>query len=145
MISESPRSVAAWCSLLVLAGFALRAVWRARKCGDRHAAHLFYGAAHLQGVFFLLADTHEDVGPILLTTIDPSADLFRTIYGIVITRAFWLFSANLALNLAMVVMVSIVCRTRPKPGLVSILGAGAISINFLLLVSLMLALYASVK
>ena len=142
LISASTRSIAAWSSLLVLAGFALWAVWRYRRHADRHAPHLFYGAAHLQGLFFLLADTHDCIFPtVMCGCLNESA--MRGMYCLSLSQGFMLFSSNLVLNLGMVAGVSAVCGARPRPGLASICGAVAVAACYLVLSSLMLQVCAS--
>ncbi|MFO1492562.1 MAG: hypothetical protein U1F77_16605 [Kiritimatiellia bacterium] len=142
LISASTRSIAAWSSLLVLAGFALWAVWRSRKHGDHHAPHLFYGAAHLQVLFFLLAGTHEYVFP---TVFCLEGTALGNLLHFSLGQVLLLFYYNLVLNLGMVAGVSVACGTRPRPGLPSICGAVAVAACYLVLSFMVLQVCASFK
>lgn len=142
LISASTRSIAAWSSLPVLAGFALWAVRRCRRHGDHYAPHLFYGAAHLQGLFFLLADTHEYVFPSVMC-LEGSA--LHSLFAVSLIQGFMLLYYNLVLNLGMVAGVSMACGTRPRPGLVSIVGSVAAAACYLVLSFMMLQVYGSFK
>lgn len=139
-IFSSTRTTAGWCSLLVLAACAGWAIWRSPARESPRASPLFYGVAHVQVLFFLLMVTLEKLEPVLVLGL-LSRETHLVFFTIILAQGLLELSINLGLNLALVGAVSLFRRARPSPSLSSVLGAGIVIMNFLLLAAFMLKVY----